>query len=310
VLRADIMAVARAPEPEPAILGVSAPLLGVGGSVENRTMTVSIAGADLFYSSRGTGPVCLVLSAVGTKAYERQMPPQLSEGRRLVFVDLRGGGQSTGDPAALTFDQLAADLEAVRADLGVDTVSVIGHSVLGALAIEYGRRCPATVSHVITVGSPPRGDMVWLAGEARQFFAQDASVERKAILGENLAKLPPGVTFDQAFLAQAPTRFYDARTDMLPFVQEAVVNPALFEHLLGALTKDWNVATDAGSLRVPMLLTHGRYDYAVPYGLWDGIVLPTATRHTFQRSGHQPFFEEPEQFAAVVTAWMNARAST
>ena len=40
------------------------------------------------------------------------MPPQLSDGHRLVFVDLRGGGRSTGDPGTLSFDQVAADFEA------------------------------------------------------------------------------------------------------------------------------------------------------------------------------------------------------
>jgi proline iminopeptidase len=269
-------------------------------------MIVSVNGAELFYASRGTGPVCLVPSAMGTRVYERQMPPRLSEGRQLVFVDLRGGGQSTGDPASLTFDRFADDLEAVRVDLGVDTVAVIGHSVIGALAIEYGRRCPATVSHVITVGTPPRGDMTWLATAAAQFFDQDASHERKEVLRENLAKLPVGASPAQAFSAHAPTRFYDARIDMAPLYQEAIVKPALLGHLLGALTKDWDITSDTSSLRVPLLLAHGRYDYTVPHALWDGIeaALPTATRHVFPRSGHQPFFEEPDQFAAVVAEWM------
>jgi pimeloyl-ACP methyl ester carboxylesterase len=32
--------------------------------------------------------------------------------------------------------------------------------------------------------------------------------------------------------------------------------------------------------------------------------LPTATPAIFERSGHQPFYEEPERFAAVVSDWM------
>jgi proline iminopeptidase len=269
-------------------------------------MYVSVDGAELFYSTRGTGPVCLVPSAMGTTPYERQMPPPMSEGRRLVFVDLRGGGQSTGDPATLTFDRVAADFEAIRVDLGVGNVAVLGHSILGALAIEYGRRSPSTVSHVITVGTPPRGDMAWLWAAASQFFEQDASPERKAILRDNLAKLPPGTPLAQAFPAQAPLRFYDARTDMMPLYLDSVMKPELLGHLVGPLTKDWDVTRDPSSLRVPMLLAHGRYDYTVPYTLWDDVeaVLPTATRHVYFRSGHQPFFEEPNEFARVVAEWM------
>ncbi|WP_437622988.1 alpha/beta fold hydrolase [Sorangium sp. So ce1151] len=33
--------------------------------------------------------------------------------------------------------------------------------------------------------------------------------------------------------------------------------------------------------------------------------LPDATLHLFEQSGHQPFFEEPERFAAAVTDWMS-----
>jgi proline iminopeptidase len=148
--------------------------------------------------------------------------------------------------------------------------------------------------------------MTWLFPRAAQFFEQDASDERKAVWRENLAQLPPGTPLEQSFPAQAPLRFFDARTDMVASYQDALVRPELLAHLMGQLTHEWDVTRDAGTLRVPLLLAHGRYDYTVPYTLWEGIetVLPTATRHIFLRSGHQPFFEEPEEFAMVVTAWM------
>ena len=61
---------------------------------------------------------------------------------------------------------------------------------------------------------------------------------------------------------------------------------------------------------MPILLAHGRYDYAVPYTMWTGVVdrVPNATLHLFERSGHQTFYEEPAQFAAVARAWMAAHS--
>jgi proline iminopeptidase len=269
-------------------------------------MTVSVKGADLYYTTHGRGPVCLVLSSMGTKPFELQMPSRLSDCFQLVFVDLRGSGRSTGNFADLTFDLLAEDLEAVRMDLGAERVAILGHSILGSLASEYGRRRPASVSHVITAGAPPRGDMAWVAAKAREFFEADASEERKEILRDNLARVPPGQT---GILAQTPTRFFDARFDAAPLLAEAVYNPAVFAHLLGPLTHDWDVTVGSDSLRVPIFLGHGRHDYAVPYYLWDGIVetLPDATFRLFERSGHQPFFEEPDEFVAAVVEWMTSR---
>jgi proline iminopeptidase len=111
-------------------------------------MRVPVKGAELHCSARGEGPACLVPSAIGTKPYERLVAPPVSDRLRLVFVDLRGGGESTGEPTDLTFDVLADDLDAVRARLGIERIAVLGHSILGMVAIEYGRRRPDRVSHV------------------------------------------------------------------------------------------------------------------------------------------------------------------
>jgi proline iminopeptidase len=270
------------------------------------TMKVSVNGAELFYSTRGSGPVCFVLCSMGTEPQEWLTSPALRGRFRLVYVDLRGSGLSTGEPAGLTFDVLAEDLEAVRADLGVERVAVLGHSILGALAIEYGRRRPEVVSHVITAGTPPFGDMARVLSAAQAFFEKDASEDRKRILRENLAKLPPGASPGRTMLAQTPMRFFDASFDASPMLAGAVGSPRFFQNLWGPLTSSWDVTRGAASMRVPLFLAHGRYDYVVPYVLWDGVAekLPGATFQVFQRSGHQPFFEEPERFAATVTDWM------
>ncbi len=270
-------------------------------------MIVSTGGADLFYSTRGTGPPCLVLSAIGTRPYEHLTPPPLSDRLTLVYADLRGGGQSTGEPADLTFDVLADDLEAIREDLRVPRIAVLGHSILGILAIEYGRRRPAHVSHVIVAGTPPAGDMARLSAKAAAFFEEDASEDRKQALRDNLARLPERPTLGQAMLAQTPTRFFDARFDAAPLFAGSIASPRLLQHLMGVLTAAWDVTSDPASLRVPMFIAHGRHDYTVPYVLWEGAVprLPRATLRLFERSGHHPFFEEPEAFTQAVTEWMD-----
>jgi proline iminopeptidase len=272
-------------------------------------VAVTVRGAELHCTVRGHGPPCLFLSGIGTRPYERQTPPPITDHLTLVHVDLRGSGRSTGDAADLTFDVLADDLEAVRAHVGADKIAVLGHSVLGLLALEHGRRRPETVSHVLAVGTPPDGDMAALQARGAAFFEADASDERKRLLRENLAALPAGTPPAQAVLAQTPMRFHDPRFDAAPLFAEAEVRPEFMMHVMGTLARGWNVAADARPLRVPTLIAHGRHDYVVPYGLWEGVArkLPAATFHLFQQSGHQPFVEEPAEFAAVVTAWMRGR---
>jgi proline iminopeptidase len=269
-------------------------------------MNVSVPGAELHYSTRGSGPACLVLTAIGTKPYERQTPPQLSQRLQLIYVDLRGGGRSTGQPEALSFDVLAEDLEAIRTDLGVPRIAVLGHSILGMLAIEYGRRCPAGVSHVIAVGTPPHGDLARVGASANSFFERDASEDRKRVLRDNLARLPAGASLGATMLAQTPMRFFDPRYDAGPLFAESEVKPGLLQHILGTLAPTWDVTVGSEALRVPIFIAHGRHDYVVPHHLWKGLVprLPSATLRIFERSGHQPFFEEPDRFAESLSAWM------
>ena len=242
-------------------------------------MTVTVNGAEIFYTMHGNGPPCLVPSAMGTAPYERQMAPQLLDHLTMVYVDLRGGGRSTGSAADLTFDRVAEDVDAVRADLGVDRVAVLGHSILGMLALECGRRRPERVSHVITVGTPPSGDMATLSARSAAFFEAEADDERKQRMRDNLAALPHEPSMEQIMLAQTPMRFHDAGVDAAPLFAGAVPRPELLMHIMGTLAPEWTIAADPGSLTVPVLLTHGRSDYTVPHGLWDGIpaTLPNAT---------------------------------
>ena len=272
-------------------------------------MKAAAKNADIHFTTRGRGPLtCLVLTSIGTKPYERQIPAALDAHLQLAFVDLRGSGQSTGAASDLDFELLADDLEAVRSALGVPRVVVLGHSILSLAALEYARRRPGSVSHVIAVGAPPRGDMRWLMAEEQAFFEADASDERKALLRGNLAALPPGSPPAAAVMAQTPMRFSDPSFDAAPLFAGAETRPEFLAHMIGKLALTWDVAAVADSLTMPILLAHGRYDYVVPHRLWAGIVakLPRATFHLFEASGHQPFVEEPDRFVAVVTDWLGA----
>lgn len=42
----------------------------------------------------------------------------------------------------------------------------------------------------------------------------------------------------------------------------------------------------------------------------EGAERPNATLQIFEKSGHQPFFEEPERFARALTNWMAAPSAT
>lgn len=276
--------------------------------IEERHGIASADGAEIHYSTAGSGPTCLVPSAIGAEPY-REMTTQLAERFRLVYVELRGSGRSTGEPADLTFDLLAEDLEAVRRELDADRVAVLGHSVLGVLALESARRRPETLSHVIVAGTPPIGDMAEVAALASAFFQEKASDERQRVLRDNLAALSQEASMGETMLAHTPMRFYDPRFDAASLFRGALPDRGLLMHLMTTLVAGWSIRDDPASLHAPIFIAHGRFDFVVPHVLWSEVVelLPDATLRVFDRSGHQPFLEEPNLFADAVARWMANR---
>jgi proline iminopeptidase len=271
--------------------------------------SVPVNGAELHYTVRGRGPMCLVPCSIGTPHFEL-LTEGLAEHFTIVCVDPRGAGRSTGNAADLTFDVLARDFEAVRAAVGDQRWWVLGYSIMGSMAVEYARRCPDTVSHAVVAGTPPSGDMVRMVQEGAAYVAAAASAKRKQIFADNMAALPPGTDPRMALPAQTPLRFFDPKFNVMPLLKVTDFKPDFVAHLIGPLTASWNVL-EGPPLRVPLLVAHGQHDYIVPHTMWADVLpqLPTASFVLFERSGHQPFFEEPERFAGVVSAWMNDAAA-
>ncbi|PWK80743.1 pimeloyl-ACP methyl ester carboxylesterase [Lentzea atacamensis] len=71
---------------------------------------------------------------------------------RLHLLHLRGTGRSgPADPAELRFDLHVDDIEAYRAQAGLDPVDLLAHSAGAAIAIRYALRYPSHVRRLVLV---------------------------------------------------------------------------------------------------------------------------------------------------------------
>lgn len=80
--------------------------------------------------------------------------PQIEHFRhdhRVVAVDLRGHGQSSGCIGDRSPGDLAADLAWLCYELGIHMPAVVGHGLGGAVALELAIRYPALPSAVVTL---------------------------------------------------------------------------------------------------------------------------------------------------------------
>ncbi|MDQ1013914.1 alpha/beta fold hydrolase [Streptomyces afghaniensis] len=77
--------------------------------------------------------------------------------RHLVFLDLRGTGQSEvpADPATYRCDRLVDDVEALRRHLGLERMDVLAHSAGGSLAMLYAARYPDRLKRLALITATP-----------------------------------------------------------------------------------------------------------------------------------------------------------
>ncbi|WP_042446384.1 alpha/beta fold hydrolase [Streptacidiphilus jiangxiensis] len=77
----------------------------------------------------------------------------LSAQRELVLLDLRGTGESAvpADLAGSRVDRQVEDVEALRLELGLEQLDLLGHSASGDLVLAYAGRYPQRVRSLVLV---------------------------------------------------------------------------------------------------------------------------------------------------------------
>jgi pimeloyl-ACP methyl ester carboxylesterase len=129
----------------------------------------------LAHESRGAGPTLVLLHAF---PFDRRMWSEelarLSDGRRVVAVDLRGFGESPlwGEP---TVDELGDDVVALLDELGVPMAAVCGLSMGGYVALSVAERHRGRVAALVLADTRAAADsdVAKLAREATMRQVRD-----------------------------------------------------------------------------------------------------------------------------------------
>ena len=86
---------------------------------------------DLHYEDYGSGtPVILIHGyPLSGRAWDKQVPPLLGAGHRVITYGRRGSGASGQPATGYDWDTFAADLDTLISTLGLDQVTLVGHSM-------------------------------------------------------------------------------------------------------------------------------------------------------------------------------------
>jgi proline iminopeptidase len=75
----------------------------------------------------------------------------LEDGRRFVLYDQRGSLRSPAPDASITFDRHIEDLELLRRELGLERLTLVGHSMGAILASAYATRYPTRIERLVLI---------------------------------------------------------------------------------------------------------------------------------------------------------------
>jgi len=116
-------------------------------------------GVPLYYETEGAGETVAFVGDAGYGAWQWSFQRRIAGPHRTVVYDHRGTGRSDAPAGPYDAATLAADLEAVLADAGVDAAHLVGAGLGGAVALVHARECGRARSLAL-FGTTPDGDAV------------------------------------------------------------------------------------------------------------------------------------------------------
>lgn len=275
----------------------------------------SYDGTRLAYTETGSGPrlVCLPGGPGRASAYLEDLAG-LTEERTVVLLDTRGTGHSElpADPSSMRFDRLAADVEALRAELGEQQLDLLGHSAGCLVAQAYAAAHPDRVRSLVLVTPSDRlqgGDRGDVAG-IRAARSDEPWYAEAAEAQAALADAPPA---QQQSLVRATRPFFYGRWDERTQAHAATADRQSSKRAelgFGAGVQEVDVpgllATLAG-LDVPVLVVGGDRDALTGVASVRNVAaaFPSATTVVLPRAGHFPWVDEPEAFRTAVSSFLS-----
>jgi non-heme chloroperoxidase len=218
----------------------------------------------IHYEDYGSGPPVILIHGypLSGRAWDKQVPVLLDDGRRVITYDRRGFGKSSQPATGYDYDTFCADLRTLMEALDLRDVTLVGHSMgTGEITRYLARYGSERVARGVLVSSippfllqtpdNPDGLPASLFDGFMQSARQDNPAWMKAFLDNfyNFDKFRGTLVSDQAF--------------------QASWNVATWASGIAAVacipTWETDFRADLPRIDVPMLAIHGDDDRVLPY---------------------------------------------
>jgi len=273
-------------------------------------------GLELLYETQGDGGEVVIVLHGGPglpHEYYHPMLSNLSRYARVVYFDRRADMASQREPhRAVRVAEMADDVEALRQALGVERVTLLGHSFGTAIALDYALRYPDHTRRLILVSGAAAVENPAEAEKRLVGALSPVETERyRSEGGTNNAN--PCERVRRRYAVLYPHYFYK----QIPYEFDRGFYTVYFDSLAKKLAladdgQQLDVRSKLAAIKAPVLVVAGRHDLVTPvaqsYELANA--LPQSRFVVLEHSGHFPIFEENYLFTEWARQFMSGTASS
>lgn len=270
----------------------------------------NIGGQRVFYHRSGRGRPVLLIHGFAVSHYcWRHVIPGLAEAHDVIAIDLPGCGESDRPPAASYRYDAPAFMETVLGvldALGLDRVSLVGHSMGGGVALYTAARRPERVDRLVVVDPlcypyrmPPEGRLLLLPYIGPALY--------RTLYTRGMVRL---------YMRRQVYRDPELVTDeWVDYVWERLNRPGGMEAAHASLRfcqAPSIVARTVRAIRSPTLVMWGADDRIFPSAFAPRLQadIPGAEASIVKECGHAPPEEKPEAVTRAVLGFLAAAERT
>ncbi len=274
------------------------------------THLVAIHGHERAYRIAGSGPGLLLVHGIGdsSRSWVPLMGP-LAERFTVLVPDLLGHGESAKPRADYSLAAYANGMRDLLDVVGLDEVTVVGHSLGGGIAAQLAYQHPTRVERLVLVSSGG------VAREVSPFLRLAATPAADVVLP--MLRFAPARLVTAAVIEVLRRSGTDVGRDAeeLRRILETlpdVASRGAFSRTLRSVV-DWRgqVVTmlDRTYLAQAMgvLLVWGAHDAVIPvsHGYLAHAAMPGSRLDVFPDAGHFPHHQDPQRFVDVLTSFVD-----
>lgn len=296
--------------PAPAAATATAPAPGEG--------MLAVPGGRIWYRVVGSGPgtpLLLIHGGPGGRSCGLHELRALADERPVIFYDQLGTGRSErpADTTYWTVPHFVDEVDAIRRQLGLREVHVLGHSWGGTVAAEYLLTRGSAGVRSVTLAGPLLSTPKWIA-DARALVSALPEPQRRAIAEAEATGRYDTPAFEAANDSFS-VRFNRRRPPSAAAAADcegssgngrmyrAMWGPSEFS-ATGTL-RDYDRSARLGELRLPVLLMAGEFDEARPSTMEEfRRLIPGARVAIIPGAAHGMMNDEPAATVAAVRGFL------